>query len=124
MNYYVSVPQTSPSELTNADRVTIGIVGLILLVTILGLIFAALDIPGQIDNKKSERNRDEQQILSAIANACEKTADIFQPGATVADIVVATNLPVSRVLRIVKQFKRDEIVKEGQNENGNKIYFV
>lgn len=110
--YYISIPPSS-LKLTNADRVFFTSIGLFSLIVILVLVFWGLDIPGQIDNRKYERNRDEQQILSAIANACEKTADIFQPGATVADIVVATNLPVSRVLRIVKQFKRDEIVKEG-----------
>lgn len=124
MNYYIFVVQTGSSELTNGDRIATSIVAFMGLVLLVALVLAALDIPGQIDNRKYEKNRDEQQILSAIANASEKTADIFQPGATVADIVVATNLPVSRVLRIVKKFKRNEIVKEGQNENGNKIYFV
>lgn len=123
-HYYIVVSQSSPSEMTDAEQATVSLAILVVLIFIIAVIIAGFEIPDKLDERKRRRDRDEQQVLCAIANASEKSADTFQPGATIADLVVMTNLPVTRIADIVRQFRRKEIVREGQNENGNKIYFV
>lgn len=123
-NFYTALQQTSSSELTSADRTALAIAGGLMLIVLAVILLVAIDFPERLNISRHQKSYQEHEVLNAIAKASKVKAVDFQPGATVADIVEVTNLPVSRVVSILRRFKRYEIVKEGQNENGSKIYFV
>lgn len=130
-NFYTSLERARASELANINRASntfndvVSVASLVALVSLVLIVLVVVfDVSGQLSERNTRRSYDEHEVLNAIAKASKVKGIDFQPGATIADIVEATDLPVSRVVSIIRRFKRYEIVKEGQNENGSKIYFV
>jgi len=126
MNYaYISQP-LPPQSLTKDEQLTVIIIFAVLFIFIAVVwSWVFFDVPNELSSKSYRRQQAEQKILKAIAdNSGMSSAEYIHPGLTIAEIVVATSLPLNDVVNIVRRLKRDEVVREGKNENAVKTYYV